>query len=512
MSLPSTTDESLWLSSAARSARRNPLATDAEVDVVVVGGGITGALTTLLLARDGARVMLLEARRIAGGVTGNTTAKVTALHGDRYRTLSRRHGEQAARDYATAQLAGLELVRTVVDSEGIECDLAPVSAWSYAVTPQGAERLLDELEATQAAGLDVVDDPGIELSFGVSAAIRLDDQVKLQPVSFVDGVVDAAERRGALVHEDTRVVALHERGGLRVETESGHVVRAGQVVVATHYPLFDRAGLFARVSVHREFALSAEAGDHSVPGMIYGVEQGTLSVRAAGDQLVFTGCGFRPGSDDASRHLGELEKRISEDFPGLGPVQHRWAAQDVQAHDMLPYVGRMLPWNEHVHVATGFAGWGLSNGAAAATALSGRISGAPPEWSTRFDPQRLVKPTGVPAMAKEQATVAAHFVADRVRPRPQTVDDLAPGEGAVLPLDGAKRAVFRDDDGEVRVMSARCTHLGCLVSFNDAEREWQCPCHGSRFDLEGCVLSGPASRPLAPYDKGDEDDTEHEDE
>jgi nitrite reductase/ring-hydroxylating ferredoxin subunit len=209
---------------------------------------------------------------------------------------------------------------------------------------------------------------------------------------------------------------------------------------------------------------------------------------------------FRPGSGAQERALAALERDAHDLLPGLGPVRSRWAAQDVTGHDQLPYVGRMLATTAHVHVATGFRGWGMTNGVAAGLAIAGRIAGDAPSWSRVLEPARTMLPAGLPRFVHEQVTVGKELALG-LAPGHARGDlapaDLDPGQGAVLRVDGRERAVCRDDDGVVHEVGARCTHLGCLVSFNAPEQTWECGCHGSRFAPDGTVLSGPATRPLA---------------
>jgi len=490
------TNTSLWQAEPGRPAPRSPLPGDTNADVVVVGGGMVGALLTWCLARDGHDVVLLEARQVGDGVTGGTTAKVTALHGSTYATLTRRLGEEAARDYATAQQVGLDVVRRVVWEAGVDCGLVETDAWTYATTDGGDERMGAEAEAARAAGLDTSFERDAPLPFRVTGAVRLPGQLQLHPVRLISGALADAESRGARVFEGTRVTGLHgtTRGGnLRVTTADGHTVQARHVAVATHYPIFDRAGLFARVSVHREPALAMRSGAYDIPGMFYGADPETFSVRPSGDDLVISGAKFRPGTGSPARWLSTLESIVRSHLPDAGETRYRWGAQDVFSHDMLPYVGRMLPWDDRVSVATGFGAWGLTNGAAAAEAITARVSGETLPWARRFDPTRGVRASGLPSMLREQATVGTHFVGDRLVRNGSTPE---PGGGAVVLRGGRHCAVHVDDDGTEHVVDARCTHLGCLVGWNDAERTWDCPCHGSRFAVDGEVLAGPATRPL----------------
>jgi glycine/D-amino acid oxidase-like deaminating enzyme/nitrite reductase/ring-hydroxylating ferredoxin subunit len=475
------------------------LEADAECDVVVVGGGIAGLATAWYAALGGRSVILLEAHRVGSGVTGHTTAKVTALQGLAYRTLSRRHGSHVTATYAAAQVAGLHALCDLVEAEDIECELERRPAYTYALPGHSIGVLESEAKAAEKAGLPVTLEREVPVPFPVVGAVRLADQAQVNPGRLMRGWLEAAQRRGVRVHEGTRVVGLHQRGGLRVETAAGHVVRARDVVVATHYPVFDRALMFPRVSVSREFAVAAPApSPGAVDGMYYGIGNAP-SVRGWRDRLIFSGRMFRPGSHAQEESLRQLERDAHDTFPALGPVDARWAAQDVNSHDKLPYVGRMLASTSHVHVATGFGGWGMTNGVAAGLAIAGRISGERPTWARFLDPSRALLPGGLPALAKEQVTVSKELVSGLVPGHsdgeldPET---LAPGEGAVAKVGGRDRAVSRAEDGTLHVVGARCTHLGCLVSYNGPEQTWECGCHGSRFAQDGTVLGGPATRPL----------------
>jgi len=476
-----------------------PLSEDLDCDVVVVGGGIAGLAAAWYAAGEGLDVVLLEAGRVGGGVTGHTTAKVSVLQGLAYRTLARRHGPWVARRYAAAQQAGLDGLLEVVAGERIECELEAQPSYTYARPGRSRSVLESEAKAARRAGVaaDLVD--GVPLPFGTVGAVRLDGQAQVNPGLLMRGWCAAARDRGVRVFEHTRVTSLRHRGEPAVRTRGGPTVRAGDVVVATHYPVFDRALLFPRIKVSREFALAAPMADPP-EGMFYGVGGDAPSIRRWRDEVVVSGRMFRPGAGAQQRALADLERDAHDLLPGLGPVRSRWAAQDVTGHDQLPYVGRMLATTAHVHVATGFRGWGMTNGVAAGLAIAGRITGDPPSWSRVLEPARTMLPAGLPRFVHEQVTIgkemALGFAPGHARGDLDPAD-LDPGQGAVLRVDGHERAVCRDDDGTVHQVGARCTHLGCLVSFNAPEQTWECGCHGSRFAPDGTVLSGPATRPLA---------------
>lgn len=485
------------------------LAEDIEVDVVVVGAGIAGLSTAWELAQAGRSVAVLEADRIAADTTGFTTAKVSAQHTLIYAQLAKSLGADGAALYARSQQDAVEhLVETVV-ALGIDCDLERAAAYTYFVDASRVDELQAEATAARAAGLSASFVTETGLPFQVAGAVRVEDQAQFHPRRYLLALAAAAAGHGVRTYERTRVVALHEGEPCRVETESGHTVRAVHVVVATHYPVFDRALLFARMTPHRELVVAGEIPVERDPaGMYITPAEGTRSVRTApaadGRRLVIvTGEAFTPGDAGPGGVTGRLE-RLAEwthRWFGVDRPSYQWAAQDNDTTDKVPFVGRLHVASKNVWVATGFGGWGMTNGIMSGRLLAGHIAGTPPEWASIYDPRRFNPVREGVSMAGAQAKVARHFVGDRVDAlRHGGVEDIEPGQGAVLRVGGAVRAVYRDPDGGLQSLSARCTHLGCLVQFDDAERCWACPCHGSRFDVDGSVLHGPATRPLPHRD------------
>jgi glycine/D-amino acid oxidase-like deaminating enzyme/nitrite reductase/ring-hydroxylating ferredoxin subunit len=491
-------DESYWMHSTD-ATRMAPLTGDATADVAVIGAGVAGLSAAWELSRTGRTVVVLEADRIAAGVSGHTTAKVTAQHTLVYDRLRRRQGARAARDYAESQTRGVERIAAVAAELGIDCDLERRPACTYRTDPGGRAQLRAEARAAREAGLDAeyVEETG--LPFPVAGAVLVADQLQFHPRAYLLGIAADLVSRGAAVYERTRVTGLSEGEPCTLTTESGATVTARDVVVATHYPVFDRAMLFARLKPRRELVVAAPIDAAADPhGMYITPDAGKRSVRTAplpdgGRLLIVTGEDFTPGARGVGDRYRVLERWMREHFP-VGPAAYRWAAQDNDPSDKVAMVGALHPGARHTYVATGFGGWGFSGGAMAGELLTGLIDGNPPRWAPLYDPRRLGPVLKeAPTLLKQQAEVAAHFVGDRLRTA--HADDLAaiaPGTGAVVRLRGRHCAVYRDQDGTPHAVSARCTHLGCLVAFNDAERTWDCPCHGSRFGVDGAVRHGPA--------------------
>jgi glycine/D-amino acid oxidase-like deaminating enzyme/nitrite reductase/ring-hydroxylating ferredoxin subunit len=477
---------SLWLQGASRPARA-ALDTDLTVDVAVLGAGIVGLTTALLLERQGARVAVLEARHVGAGASGYNTAKLSSLHGLSYRRLVKSHDAEAARTYGEANEAGIARVFELADELGIDCDLRRKPNYTYTEDESDLDQVREEAEIAGELGLPATFVQDTDLPFPVAGAVRFDDQAEFHPVKYLDGIAGAL--RGPL-HEGTMATAVH---GRRVRTAGGSTVTAEHVVVATHLPFLDRALYFARCHPERSYVVAGRAA--SAPaGMYLSTEQPAHSIRAHGEWLLVGGESHKTGQADAEERYARLAAWARERF-GIEP-ELRWATQDQMPVDGVPFVGRHDPLSSQVWAATGFKKWGLAMGTAAAELLAAQIAGREHPWTSLFDPQRLRPRASIGSFVKENANVALRFVGDRLFKR-AGAEAIPPGQGRIVGTGLTQRAVYREEDGTLRELSARCTHLGCIVNWNTAERTWDCPCHGSRFAATGEVIEGPALNPLS---------------
>ena len=492
--MTTSADGSLWLATAESTAYPE-LEGDPDFDVAVLGGGIAGLTTALLLKREGARVAVLEARQVGSGVTGCTTAKVSALQQAVYQQIRSRHGADGATAYAEGSVAGVELIAELAAEEGIECDLERRPTFTYAAEEGERSAVESEHEATCEAGLAVELVEETDLPYPTYGAVRLDDQLQFHPVRYVQGLARAVDGDGSAVFENSRALRVETGDPCRVHTERG-TVSADQVVVATHYPLLDRSLFFARLEPVRSYCIAARINGEAPRGMSISAGGTTRSVRSHDEQLIVGGEGHTTGARDATPERFERLEQFARDHWDVAEVTHRWSAQDPVSWDHLPVVGRYHPRSERLFVASGFHKWGLSTAGFAARIISDLIGGRDNPWAERFNPSRFGV-RGVPKLAQMNAKVALDFFGDRANPSLRTsTGDLSPGEARVVRDRLGKTGVFRAEDGSLNAVSLRCTHLGCLVRFNAAERSWDCPCHGSRFDVDGAVLEGPATQPL----------------
>jgi len=498
---------SWWVDTATGPDRRGrPL--PVAVDVVVVGAGIVGLTTAERLLSEGRSVLVLEARDVAGGVSGNTTAKVTAQHSMIYDRLRGRFGAGVALTYGQAQLRALSWIVDLAAEHGIDADLEDSESYVFSEDEADRDRLAREADAAMEAGMPASYVTELDIPYPVAGAVRFSGQARFHPRKWLLGLADRIEGLGGQIIEGVRVTQVHEGDPMVVESTAGEV-RAAEVVIATHYPILDRGLFFARLEPVRDLVVcgipAPEAGDLR---HMYLDLASQHSFRPVGgvdgrpQELIVLGEHYRPGERvDVEERYAALARWARKRL-GINEISHRWSAQDVGTADGIPYVGRYHRRARHLWVGTGFGQWGMTGGTAAGLLLlASLIEGtAPEDERALFDPARLDL-RSVPTLVRRNGVVAAHLVGDMSRTSLTTATrDLGRGEAEVCRVGTSLVAAYRDDDGVVHAVSAHCTHLGCVLAFNNAERSWDCPCHSSRFDIDAAVLNGPAVAPLKQMD------------
>ncbi len=491
---------SLWVGTTPET-RYHELHSDIDADVVVVGAGIAGLTVAALLKGQGRRVVVVDAGRVASGVTGYTTAKLTVLHGLIFDDLDRAFGEEGARKYADANLAGMAAVADLAVRHGIDCDLERRPAYTYTTDPSMADKIRAEVDAARRIGLDADFTVDTDLPYPVAAAIRVNDQAQFHPRKYCLGLAAAIDGGGSYVFERTRAHSLDEGDPCRLQTDHG-TITAQYVIETTHLPFSDKGGFFARAHPMRSYAMSARLDGPVPQGMYLSVDTPSRSVRSArmdGEEVVILGGeGHKVGQDpDTRERYAALEEWARANF-AIRSIDYRWSAQDYVPVDHVPFVGPLGPGSERAFVATGFKKWGMSNGSAAGIMLADRVLGRDNPWADFFDSTRLNLRQSVTELIKENANVVKRFLGDRLGTDTRSIGDLAPGEAAVLVHASKRVAAYRDPAGALHAVSPVCTHMGCTVTWNTAETTWDCPCHGSRYDYDGKVIQGPAVKDLEP--------------
>jgi len=476
---------------------------DQTCQVCVIGAGIAGLTTAYMLTRMGRSVIVLEDGTVGSGETRRTTAHLANALDDRYFELEKIRGKAVAKLAAESHSAAISRIESIVESEGIDCDFQRLDGFLFVPPKRSIRPLKRELEAAHRAGLtgvELLDRAPLE-SFDTGPCLRFPNQGQFHPLKYLSGLVEILRENGARLYTSAHVTNV--KGGKRtmVETQQGHVVSADAVVVATNSPITDVVSIHTKQFPYRTYAIGATVPSGSVhPGLYWDTLDPYHYIRLQKDgMLIVGGEDHKTGQDeDPTSRFSRLQRWAAKRFP-IEDVKFRWSGQVIETMDGLAFIGKDPSGLENVYIVTGDSGMGMTHGTIAGILLSDLIMGRENPWTEVYDPAR--KPVrGITEFVKENVNVAAQYTDWVTGGDVASVEDIPVGEGAVLRDGVSKRAVYRNEDGQLHAMSAVCTHLGCIVKWNTAEKSWDCPCHGSRFDSLGKVINGPATKELAPVD------------
>jgi glycine/D-amino acid oxidase-like deaminating enzyme/nitrite reductase/ring-hydroxylating ferredoxin subunit len=464
---------------------------DLEADVIVIGAGITGLTAALRLAEAGRRVVVLEARTVASGATAATTAHVTEAIDVRYAQIAARFGRTAARLVAGASRAAIDHIVARVDELGMDCGLRQVAGYLFTEDAHRRDEIVEEQRVLRAIGIAAELDPVIGIPFLICGALKIPNQLRLRPIDYVHGLLAAARDRGVVVHEHCRVAQIADGEPVSLVLENGVCARARDVICATHVPLSAQAlqGSLA----HFQTYVTAFADYPCEDALFWDNARPYHYLRMAEvrgtSYLLVGGADHRTGCEDHTeiafeRLLAYARARFGTDRPTF-----HWSGQVVESEDGLPLVGRENDTG-HVHLVTGLGGNGMTFGTVGALTVADQILGRSVPWSALFDPRRFHDRDSMRRVGDPPPDVTS-------------VHEIEIDQGRTIQVGAERLAVYRDRGEQLHAVQARCTHRGCVVHFNVAERTWDCPCHGSRFGIDGEVLDGPATAPLLRRSVGD---------
>lgn len=477
-----------------------------ETAVCVVGAGIAGLTTAYLLQRAGYRVQVLDAAPgLAEGETGRTTAHLSSVLDDSFARLERLFGPEGARLAAQSHAAAIDRIEAIVADEAIECDFERLDGILVTDGPGEAEKLALEAAAMRRAGfnemreLDSIRDARIHIE---GPALRIPRQAAFNITGYMAGLARAFARHGGHLAFGAHVREVHGGRDAYVKLDNGERLRAAHIVVATNTPFNDFVKMHTKQAAYRSYVVGFEVPRDSFPAVLLWdmADPYHYVRRVRGDEsdvLIVGGEDHKTGqSNDAATRYRRLEDWARARFNELGPVRYRWSGQLMQPVDALAFIGRNPLDKDNVYVATGDSGDGMTHGTIAGMLISDLIAGRANPWEKLYDPSRKSM-KAVATYVEANANFVGHMVRDWVKGgEVRDRSEIPPGEGAIVRDGLAARAVYRDPAGQLHERSAVCTHLGCVVQWNGGEKSWDCPCHGSRFSVDGAVLNGPANTPL----------------
>ncbi|HEX2834107.1 MAG TPA: FAD-dependent oxidoreductase [Thermoanaerobaculia bacterium] len=490
--------KSVWEATAA-NVTFAPLAQDLDVDVAIIGGGITGVTAAQMLCEAGRRVVVLEAQRVGQGTTGHSTGNLHVAVDETLHAIRTKWNDDVLRVVCQSRQAMIDHIEQTVARYALDCSFGRKTHRIFPTEESQSKTMEQEHDAALAGGLAASITNDVPLPIAIGKALRIEHQAQFQPASYVKQLAKVLHSDRCRIHEETRAEEIDAKE-LVIATRNG-TVRAKKILLATHTPVGFHL-VQTELGPYREYGIAVRLaeGAHLPDGIFWSLEtpmhHSIRSFEANGVQyLLVIGEKHKVGQhDNDDDYYAKLESYARQHFP-VTSVEHTWSGQHYKPADALPFIGQSGT-NDDLYIATGFSTNGLLYGCVAARILTDAIVGRANEWASTFRANRFTPLKSAKDFAKENADVAVQYLDLLKRGDLAPLADIPAGEGRVVELNGHKTAVHHGEDGSWCALSPICTHLGCVVHWNTHEKSWDCPCHGSRFDATGAVIEGPALAPL----------------
>jgi glycine/D-amino acid oxidase-like deaminating enzyme/nitrite reductase/ring-hydroxylating ferredoxin subunit len=487
---------SFWLASHKTTSYpvfKKPLS----IDIAVIGAGITGANCAYLLTKAGYKVAVIEAGKIGHGVSGHTTGKITSQHNLIYSFLLENFGKEKAKKYFQANEKAISMYKEVIEVENILCDFEDRDAYVYAAKKEDEKDILKEFEANKKMGIDSETTKNLPLPFKTYGAIKFKNQAQFHPVKYIDAILKKVKEKNGYIFENTKAVDVTEGNPCIVKTDQGSL-KAKHVILATHFPFLDqKSKYFAKMRQKKSHIVAIKTKESISNGMYISSEENFKSFRNQPNDLILIG-GERHTPGDGASTLEKFKKldNYAKSIFNVKESQYVWSTQDNITIDRIPYIGKLDKGSKSIYVATGFGGWGMTTGMVAAMILTDIIKGVKNPWADVFNPHRRRSIKFQTELLAQGMGTAKKFLRGKMGMKSLKELKLEKGEGKIVNFQGQKIAVYKSTSGKILTFKPWCTHMGCLLSWNDGEKSWDCPCHGSRFKYNGKNIQGPAVKNL----------------
>ncbi|MCF3943418.1 FAD-dependent oxidoreductase [Oceanobacillus alkalisoli] len=493
--------ESYWLTSNDTLSEFPPLEEDIKADVTIVGAGITGLTAAYLLANEGLRIAIVDAGRLMSGTTGHTTAKITTQHGLIYDELISNVGAEKAKLYYESNEAAKQYLKQMINQLDISCDYKEQDAILYATTKEYEAKIEREAKAYERLGIPGTLTTDIPLDIPIKNALIMKEQAQFHPVKFLQYIVQELKKKDVKIYEQTTAVKVEKGDNQKVVMRNGAQVLSKHILVASHFPFHEGFGLYAaRMDVERSYIIAAKMKKTYPGGMYLQADPPVHSLRSVtidGEEMVLIGgMTHKTGKETETHKLYESLRAFGDELFEIEDIPYHWSAQDLITLDKVPYIGELTPNHPYVTVATGFRKWGMTNSVVAAKLFYDRVLRQKNKYEELYTPSRFHAKASIPSLVEVNKKVVTSLVKGKLERPDRSPESLANDEGAIVTLNGQRKGAYKDEQGQLHIVDTTCTHAGCEVNWNDGERTWDCPCHGSRFDYTGEVIEGPAEKPL----------------
>lgn len=500
--------KSYWQDFGQKNKKQYPkLQENLQEEITIIGGGLTGLTTAYYLTKAGKKVALLEKNEICSSTSGNTTGKITSQHGLFYNYLLQTLGKKDASLYLQANEQAIKNIENIIKEENIECDFEIQDSYVFAQTEDGMQKIKNEYEALEYIGFkncELQETLQIPISPKALGAIKFKNQAQFNPVLYSNNLARKIEQGGSKIFENTKVADIKRRANDYEIITENNKINSKIVVIATHYPIINVPGFyFLKMYQETSYIIAIETKTPLFTGMYISAENCPISLRTAKDgdkRLVLVGgMNHKTGSKiDLKKSYQKLEEIAKQMYPGCKILYH-WNAQDCVPIDKIPYIGEFSSLWPNVYVATGYKKWGMTSSNIAANIISDKILKKENPYEKIFTSTRLKPIKNYKEMGNMLKEVAYSEIINKIKLTDEHVKDIKQNEAKIIDIEGKKVGIYRDKNGKLYAIKPYCSHLKCELSWNNLENTWDCPCHGSRFTIEGKSIYDPSIKDLEVY-------------
>ncbi len=490
---------SYWNEKFTRKNKPNILDKDEKVDVCIIGGGLTGLTTAYYLSKSNLKVAILESNEICSGTSGSTTGKITSQHGLFYSYLIKSYGIDFAKKYFEANELAISNIEKITKDENIECDFVRQTSCVFCDKESEKKEFGEEMNALNRLKVNAIYKEKVDIPINNFGGIEFENQAMFNPVKYAYGLLDILENNGVRVYENSKVIKINKENGNYIVYTNNHSVKCKYVVIATHFPIKDFPGMyFAKMYQDISYVIAVKS-DKKYFGKYYiNNSSPSISIRTITDYgkdniTLIAGNGHRVGRNinkvDSYKFLEDIAKKI---FGSNFTVIDKWSTQDCISMDKIPYIGKFSSLMSNIYVATGFNKWGMALSNVASNIISDDILGKENKYKNLFTATRMDVIKNMKAYSEHMKETVYSIAINKFKIPKEYLDDVKEGEGKIISYKNNKVGVYKDEDGKFNFIKPICTHLKCELQFNNIDKTWDCPCHGSRFTVDGEVINNPA--------------------